>query len=117
METLATDPQAADRLKADPGQLKTLAAEAVATADSEEQRLLESRGMVLDANVYKTVVQMLGLSVILSVVSIAGISIYTIFQFGNGANLQVAIPDGIVALASASVGALAGLLTPLGGRR
>lgn len=116
-DKLANDPDAAKQLQDDPSQLKALAAEAVVTADSEEQRLLENRGIVLDANVYKTVVQMLGWAVILSVIAIAGISAYTIFKFGSGSNLQVAIPDGLVALASAAVGALAGLLAPLGGRR
>lgn len=116
-DKLANDPAAAKQLQDDPGQLKTLAAEAVVATDSEEQRLLQNRGVVLDAAVYKAVVRMLGWCVILSVVAIAGISTYTIFKFGNGTNLQMAIPDGLVALASAAVGALAGLLAPMGGRR
>ena len=116
-EKLASDPDAAKQLQEDPAQLKALATQAVVTTDTEEQRLLQNRGIVLDADVYKIVVQTLGWSVILSVLAIAGISAYTIFKFGNGSNLQVAIPDGLVALASAAVGALAGLLAPMGGRR
>ena len=112
-DKLATDPEAVQQLKDNPHQIKTLAADAVLRSDAEEKRVADKTGVTIDGSVYKIVVKTLGLSVVLAVASIAGIAAYTISRHGVGADLRVAIPDGLVALASTAIGALAGLLTPV----
>jgi hypothetical protein len=56
-----------------------------------------------DVWIYRMVVGALGLAVLLTIV---GLIWLTLYNFGNS------IPDGIVAIGSAAVGALAGLLAP-----
>lgn len=112
-EKLATDPEAVQQLKDNPQQIKTLAADAVLRSDAEEKRVAEKTGITIDGSVYKIVVQTLGLSVVLAVGAIAGIAFFTIHKHGDAASLRVVIPDGLVALASTAIGALAGLLMPV----
>ncbi|MFG1269435.1 hypothetical protein [Xanthobacter versatilis] len=112
-EKLATDPEAVQQLKDNPQQIKTLAADAVLRSDAEEKRVADKTGVTIDGSVYKIVVKTLGLSVVLAVGSIAAIALYTIHQHKDLADLRVVIPDGLVALASTAIGALAGLLMPV----
>lgn len=114
---LALDPEAIEKLKADPERIRTLARDAITRVDSEAQRVIERSSATLDAGVYHTVVRALGASLVLSVVSIAGIAAYTLHLSGNVSDVRMHIPDGLVALASAAVGALAGLITPVGHAR
>ncbi|WP_454916743.1 hypothetical protein [Xanthobacter sediminis] len=115
IQDLASNPDLAEALKAEGGTIQSRATEAIRETDAETKRVVNQAGLKIDMDIYRLVVGALGASVILAMISILIISIVTLMRLDGGvAGAQIAIPDGLVALASASVGALAGLLTPLG---
>lgn len=117
IQDIQNDPNFVEALKADPKVVEVRAAEAISQSDAEENRVIEKASVKLDMDIYKIVVGALGGSVLLAMVSILIISVVTLLKTpAAGAVTQIAIPDGLVALASAAVGALAGLLTPLSRR-
>lgn len=114
IEKIHTDPGAADALKADPGQIMKFANSAVETSDINKQKIVEGSSLALDTSVYRIVVISLGACVVGTVFSILVIAIITVSRVNDPSTVTISIPDGLVALASAAVGALAGLLTPVG---
>lgn len=114
IDKFISDPQAAEELKANPSQIKTYASNAVQTSDTGTQRAVEVSALALDASVYRIVVIALGGCVVGSVFSILVIAVITVLRAPDPTDVSISIPDGLVALASAAVGALAGLLTPVG---
>jgi hypothetical protein len=114
IDKITTDPAAVDELKANPAQIKTFASTGVGVSDTGKQKVVEGASLALDTSIYRIVVISLGASVVGTIFAILVISIITLTRNGNLTDVKVVIPDGLIALASAAVGALAGLLTPIG---
>ncbi len=83
----------------DPDAVKQVLDSAKATA-----RALTEPAYVTDRMVYRITVTVLGLAVILVVIAQFALA----YRFANAIN----IPDGIIAIGAAAIGALAGLLAP-----
>lgn len=114
IQDLAQNPGLAESIKEDSKQLQERAAAAIQVADTEAKRVVQRAALEVDMDIYKTVVLALGATVVIAMVGILAISICSIFMTEpDGNTLTIVIPDGVVALASAAVGALAGLLSPL----
>lgn len=114
IERIHSDPGAAEALKADPAQILKFASSAVATSDTNKEKIVGESTLALDTSVYRIVVISLGACVVGTVFSILIIAIITVSRVADPNSVTINIPDGLVALASAAVGALAGLLTPVG---
>jgi len=106
---IAADPSLIEQIKGNPDLIREWAIEATQASDDEEKRVVERSALALDSSIYKLVVQSLGACVIGSVIAMLVITV-TGLALGEK---TMPIPDGLVALASAAVGALAGLLTPV----
>jgi len=99
--------------------LRSFASAAKIRSDADEVRNYEFETTRANAEMYKIVVGAVGVSLVLVVLSIATISIIqiVIVPLKDGVLQAMNVPDGLVALGSAAVGALAGLLTPLSSQR
>lgn len=106
---IAADPLLIEQIKGNPDLIREWAIEATQASDDEEKRVVERSALALDSSIYKLVVQSLGACVIGSVIAML---VITVTGLAMGEK-TMPIPDGLVALASAAVGALAGLLTPV----
>ena len=108
---LARDPSQVKQIKANPDLIRTYDAEATKASDEEEKRVVERSAVALDSRIYRLVVKSPGGCVIGAVIATLIITVASLWIGGD--KTSIPIPDGLVALASAAVGALAGLLTPV----
>lgn len=114
IDKITADPAVFDQLKANPVEIKTFASTAVEASDAGKQKVVEGTSLALDTSIYRIVVVSLGTCVVGTIFSILVIAIITIIKAGDLSDIKVLIPDGLIAIASTAVGALAGLLTPIG---
>lgn len=119
IDSLISDPELAAELKKSPELIRGFASVAKLTADAATLRqydleIIKSNGML-----YLTVVGCVGATLLMVVGSIFVIAIMQLNMMGPWlkGTITIAVPDGLIALGSAAIGALAGLLTPLTGRR
>jgi hypothetical protein len=117
------DPAEAQKLAASPDGVRDLVPGAVAAANASQLRADRASNLSIDFKIYNIVVWALGASVVLVVLAISTISIVQLISFAalkadppGSLTYMITIPDGLIALGSAAVGALAGLLTPLSAR-
>jgi hypothetical protein len=103
------DQQNIDLIKNDPDVLNQLAKQAVEATDKISEESQFRRAFESDRQVYRYTVQFLGVTVLFAVTGIIVIAMTEII----GKHPNVKMPDALVAIASAAVGALAGLLSPI----
>lgn len=119
IDDLAADPGLAGNLERSPELVRDFADVAKLSADAAILRQYDLEIIKSNGTLYLTVVGCVGASLLIVVVSIAALSMYqlTIMGVPLQGTISITIPDGLIALGSAAIGALAGLLTPLSGRR
>lgn len=119
IDDLATDPGFGDDLQKSPEMARDFATVAKLKSDAAQVRNYDLEIAKSNGALYLTVVISIGSSLVLVVLSIAIIAMFQISMMSAPINgtITIAIPDGLIALGSAAVGALAGLLTPLSSRR
>ena len=89
---------------------------AVEQADRNSATVRRVAALELDQSVYKMTALFLGSAILMVVAGIVLISVMQSMKVPDNGVIQFNIPDGLIALGSAAVGALAGLLAPLGNR-
>lgn len=99
------DEKTLEAVAADNSKLDEIAVEVKKVADSGNAGLAVARALESDRTVYRMTTLFLGAAVTLCVIGI--------LVLGYSAKT---VPDSLVAIASTAVGALAGLLAPLGSR-
>lgn len=119
IDNLASDPRLAKDLQKSPELVREYADVAKVETDAATLRNYDLEIIKSNGNLYLTVVGCIGGMLILVVLSIAILSLYQLTMMGAPINgsITIFIPDSLIALGSAAIGALAGLLTPLTGRR
>lgn len=119
IDNLASDPRLAKDLQKSPELVREYADVAKVTTDAATLRNYDLEIIKSNGNLYLTVVGCIGGMLILVVASIAALSLYQLSMMGAPINgsITIFIPDSLIALGSAAIGALAGLLTLLTGRR
>lgn len=119
-QQLATNPEFADALRKSPQLVRGYADVAKVATDADTVTNYHLEVAKSNSQLYMRVVNCVGASLVIVVVAIAVISLYQInLVAGTTSNMSaitINIPDGLIALGSAAIGALAGLLTPLNGR-
>ena len=102
-----------------PERIRGFADVAKVSADAAALRQFDLEIIKSNGQLYLTVVRCVGASLVLVVLAIAGLALYQLTLLGEPVTgtITIAVPDGLIALGSAAIGALAGLLTPLSGRR
>jgi hypothetical protein len=96
----------------DPPKLDALAVEAKGVADRKNDMQGFVRALESDRIVYRMTVMFLGWAIILVVAGIASIKLLGIYLAKSPSDYTV--PEALVAIASTAIGALAGLLSPIG---
>lgn len=119
IDKLETDPGLADDLQRTPELVRDYADVAKVTADAAALRSYDLEIVKSNGNLYLVVVSCIGTALLIVLVSITILSVYQLTMMGTpvSGSITVFIPDSLIALGSAAIGALAGLLTPLTGRR
>jgi hypothetical protein len=101
------DPVNIQALATDPTKIEQIAKEAIKAADEATGQKRFSRALEADRQVYRYTVLFLGSAVLLVVGAISAIALI------NESGSDLTIPESLVAIASAAIGALAGLLSPM----
>lgn len=116
---LASDPRLAKNLQQSPELVREYADVAKVETDAATLRNYDLEIIKSNGNLYLMVVGCIGGMLILVVLSIAILSLYQLMMMGTpiDGSITLFVPDSLIALGSAAIGALAGLLTPLTGRR
>ena len=118
------DPKKIEQVQSEPESIGALVQEAVDEADKINKFNRQDYQVSLDSKVYKIAIVILGVAILLTIVG--GILNSLLVTWGvigmtadDAAKFQgvSGVPESLVAIASTAVGALAGLLAPLGGRR
>jgi len=126
LEKLRSDPTFAEKVAEAPQLLKKLADAAKIKTDAELIRNGDLLVAKSNGTLYLTVVLFVGFALTGVVVSIAWIALAQLAKYPDITidklatqlpAINIVIPDGLIALGSAAIGALAGLLTPLVARR
>ena len=119
IDNLASDPRLAKDLQKSPELVREYADVAKVETDAAALRNYDLEIIKSNGNLYLIVVGCIGGMLILVVLSIAMLSLYQLMMMGTpiDGSITVFVPDSLIALGSAAIGALAGLLTPLTGRR
>ncbi|MCK0209495.1 hypothetical protein MWN33_15795 [Starkeya koreensis] len=119
IDDLSADPKLAGNLERSPELVREFADVAKLTADAAILRQYDLEIIKSNGKLYLTVVVCVGASLLIVVVSIFVIAVVQLAMMGPTltGTITIAVPDGLIALGSAAIGALAGLLTPLTGRR
>lgn len=119
IDNLAADPRLAKDLQKMPELVREYADVAKVETDAATLRNYDLEIIKSNGNLYLTVVGCIGAMLILVVLSIAMLSLYQLTMMGApiDGSITIFVPDSLIALGSAAIGALAGLLTPLTGRR
>lgn len=118
------DPNKVQQVQSDPDSIGALVQEAVEEADKLNDVSRKDDQARLDGKVYKIAIVILGVAILLTIVGgVANSLLVTWGVIGKSAEEAAkfqgvsGVPESLVAIASTAVGALAGLLAPLGGRR
>lgn len=119
IDDLSSDPQLGNKLERSPELVREFADVAKLTADAAILRQYDLEIIKSNGKLYLMVVGCVGASLVLVVLAIAILALYQLTLMGTPVRgtITIAVPDGLIALGSAAIGALAGLLTPLTGRR
>ena len=119
IDDLSSDPQLGKKLERSPELVRDFADVAKLSADAAILRQYDLEIIKSNGQLYLTVVRCVGASLVLVVIAIAGLAFHQLTMMGTPVQgtITIAVPDGLIALGSAAIGALAGLLTPLSGRR
>jgi tetrahydromethanopterin S-methyltransferase subunit F len=127
-QKIADAEQVAPGVTADPNEVKKLTEEAVKEVDAVTRQSAQQVAVNADARVYIIAVRSLGITavgVVFAILLIAVLQNYTTLHAllfaqppaaASPTSFTLQIPDGLVALGSAAIGALAGLLGPLSAR-
>lgn len=116
---LSANPELAGTLERSPEKVREFADVAKLSADAALLRQYDLEIIKSNGQLYLLVVGCVGASLVLVVLAIAILALYQLTLLGKPVQgtITIAVPDGLIALGSAAIGALAGLLTPLTGRR
>jgi len=112
---MATDPDLGDDLQKSPQMTRDFATVAKLQSDAAQIRNFSLEVARSNSTLYLVVVGCIGSSLVLVVLSIGIIAMFQLNLMKEPITntITIAIPDGLIALGSAAIGALAGLLTPL----
>lgn len=110
-----------DEIRHRPDRLDAMVRDAKATTEATFQVSRRSNAIEADRVVYRMTTMFLGAVILVIAVGIIVIRVVPVFvldkeQLVVANSIPFAIPDSLVAIASAAVGALAGLLSPIGAR-
>ena len=118
------DPNKIAEITSNPSNINSYINEAIDEADKINKSTLMHSQYSLDSNIYRVAIVILGLAILMT---IGGGVVSMILVAWNATSLKPAevasyqgisgVPESLVAIASTAVGALAGLLAPLGGRK
>lgn len=118
------DPKKLEQIQAAPDSIITLAQEAIDESDKINKSIRQDYQVSLDSKVYKIAILILGVAILLTIIGgVLNSLLVTWGALGLPPDQIVkfqavsGVPESLVAIASTAVGALAGLLAPLGGRR
>ena len=119
MANVLKDPSQLKAIEANPAGVDALAERSKVIADASTRGAQRSSALEADRVVYRMTTMFLGGAVLVIALGIIIIRLAPLFVLkdGNLANAAAfQIPESLVAIASTAVGALAGLLSPLGNR-
>ncbi len=108
------DPSQAEAVKANPDTAEGIAADAIRRADEVNRGARFASALEADRVVYRLTTMFLGFSIVLIALGIISMKLAGLLL--KTPPHDVTIPESLVAIASAAVGALAGLLSPLANR-
>jgi len=114
----AQNPDLANDLQNSPGKVRDFAEVAKVAADAQQVRDYDLEIIKSNGQLYMLVAGCIGAVLVVVVISIAYLSVsqLALMKAPIDGTITFAIPDGLIALGSAAIGALAGLLTPLSRR-
>lgn len=115
-ERLKSDEALRQAISVNPTSIDGALRDAMRSADEVNLGQRRSFALEQDVKVYRLTVWFLGIEMVAVVGSIAAIAVIQVYKATDPANVNINVPDGLIALGSAAVGALAGLLAPIGGR-
>ena len=108
------DPSQAEAVKNDPERAAGMAADAIRKADEVNRGARFAMALEADRVVYRMTTMFLGSAIVLIATGIVAMKLVGLLL--KQPPEDVTVPESLVAIASAAVGALAGLLSPLATR-